>query len=363
MLGFLLRLLPFWVREPLLIAVTSVFGVRIMYLAVRDHDGVAAGLGVVFLVCAAVSVHKVVRALRARRNPVPAASAAGTTADAAVHATAQAPAPAPIPASAQAPASILAPAPAPVQAHAGVGPRPGPGAPEKEPNAWGQAFAAVAVFGALAVALWAAPRFMPSDDNTTPQPASCSDTEHEELPKAFKKTPRPVTGEELCEALNRPDLAKVLGTPVETATSASGTNNTAPLTDEKVAMPEAEVSFDTYTVNVSATYNHLSIDQNVKLMKYGDETDVKTLRVLGRPAVLSSDHTMRIEINLGSGGSGGPVQQGPLARTLTVALDRKDRGGYCDISVWSKSGALPADGALLDIAAKVLPKIPERPVR
>jgi len=38
MLGFLIRLLPFWVREPLLIAVGAVFGVRIMYLAVRDHD-------------------------------------------------------------------------------------------------------------------------------------------------------------------------------------------------------------------------------------------------------------------------------------------------------------------------------------
>ncbi|MEU9538965.1 DUF6215 domain-containing protein [Streptomyces mirabilis] len=338
MLGFLLRLLPFWVREPLLIAVGSVLGVRIMYLAVRDHDRVAAGLGVVFLVFTAIRVYAVIRALRARRNPSPTASADGAAVDAAAQ----------------------------PQPQAETGPRPGPDTPKKEKeeehNAWGQAFAAVAVFGALAAALWLAPRFTPSDDNIT-RPASCSGGTHEELPKAFKDTPRPVTGEELCKALNRPELAKLLGTPEETATTASSSNNTAPLTDGKVAEPEAEVTFDTYTVNVSATYNKLSIDQYVKLMKFGDEKDIKTLTVLGRLAVLASDHTMRLEINLGSGGSGGPVEEGPLARTLSVALDRNDRGGYCEITVWSTSGALPNDSALLDIAEKVLPRIPERPVR
>lgn len=345
MLGFLLRLLPFWVREPLLIAVGSVLGVRIMYLAARDHDRVAAGLGVVFLVFTAIRVYAVIRALRARRNPSPTASADGAAVDAAAQAQPQ-------------------PQPQP-QPQAETGPRPGPDTPKKkeeEHNAWGQAFAAVAVFGALAAALWLAPRFTPSDDNTT-RPASCSGGTHEELPKAFKDTPRPVTGEELCKALNRPELAKLLGTPEETATTASSSNNTAPLTDGKVAEPEAEVAFDTYTVNVSATYNKLSIDQYVKLMKFGDEKDIKTLTVLGRPAVLASDHTMRLEINLGSGGSGGPVEEGPLARTLSVALDRNDRGGYCEITVWSTSGALPNDSALLDIAEKVLPRIPERPVR
>ena len=170
-----------------------------------------------------------------------------------------------------------------------------------------------------------------------------------------------MTGEELCKALNRPDLAKLLGTPAETAITASGTNNTAALTDGKVAQPEAEVEFDTYTVNASATYNELSTDQYVKLMKFGDEKDIKTLKVLGRPAVFSSDHTMKFEISLGSGGSGGPVEQGPLARTLSVALDRSDRGGYCEITVWSTSGALPDDSVILDIAEKVLPRILERP--
>ncbi|WP_399891576.1 DUF6215 domain-containing protein [Streptomyces sp. BBFR51] len=334
MLGFLVRLLPFWVREPLLIVVGSVFGVRIMYLALRDGEWLAAGIGVLFLVFTAVRVHTVVRALRARRTPSPAATADGTVSDAAVQ-------PQPLPPAVQ---------------------RPTPAAPEKEPNAWGQAVAAVAVFAALGAAVWFGPRFLPSDDVSAPQAASCSSGEAEELPGAYKKTTRAVTGDELCKALNRSDLAQLLGTPAEKATVASGSSGTAPLTDGKVAQPEAEVQFDTYTVNVSVTYNELSIAQYVKLMKFGQETDVRTLTVLGRPAVLSSDHTMKIEINLGSGGSGGPVEQGPLARTLSVALDGKDRGGYYDITVWSTSGALPDDSVLLDIAEKVLPTIPERTV-
>ncbi|MFD7563693.1 DUF6215 domain-containing protein [Streptomyces tendae] len=324
MLGFLVRLLPFWVREPLLILVGSVFGVRIMYLAHRDGEWVAAAIGLVFLVFTAVRVHTVARALRARRAPAPAAEVA--------------------------PAAIAPAAPAVAVAA------------EKEPNAWGQAVAAVAVFAALGAALWLGPHLLPSDDDGAPRAVSCAGGEGEELPGAYRKTPRAVTGDELCNALNRADLSQLLGTPAETATAVSGTSNTAPLTDGKVAQPEAEVQFDTYTVNVSVTYNELSIAQYVKLMEYGEETDVRKLSVLGRPAVLASGHTMKIEINLGGGGSGGPVEQGPPARTLSVALDAKDRGGYCDITVWSTSGALPDDSALLDIAEKVLPTIPDRTV-
>lgn len=358
MLGFLLRLLPFWVREPLLIALGSVLGVRIMYLAVHDQDRVAAGLGALFLVFTAVRVHVVVRALRARRNQAPAASVGGATVDAA----AQAPVQGQGEGQAQPPAPVQTLAPAPAQTLAPTGPPPGTGTSEKEPNAWVQAVAAVALFGAIAGALWLGPRVMPSDDSA-PQPLSCASGEGEELPKVYKETPRPVTGEELCKALNRPDLATLLGTPEETATTASGTNNTAPLTDGRVAQPEAEIAFETYTVNVSATYNDLSTEQYVQLMKYGNEQDVRTLTVLGRPAVFASDHTMKIEINLGGSASGGPVEQGPLARTLSVALDPKDRGGSFDVTVWSTSGALPDDSVLLAIAEKVLPTIPERAVR
>ncbi|MEU4986457.1 DUF6215 domain-containing protein [Streptomyces sp. NPDC021969] len=350
MLGFLIRLLPFWVREPLLIVVGSVLGVRIMYLAFRDGAWVPAGIGAAFLVFTAVRVHTVVQALRARRSP-----GAGTAADGTGSATPTVSDAAAVPPQPQ-------PQPQPQPRPSAEQRSPAPAAAEKEPNAWGQAAAAVAVFAALGAALWLGPRLLPSEDAGTPHAVSCPGGEGEELPAAYTKTPRAVTGGELCAALNRSDLAQLLGTPTETATAASGSSNTAPLTDGKVAQPEAEVQFDTYTVHVSVTYNKLSIAQYVKLMKYGEETDVKTLSVLGRPAVLASDHTMRIEINLGSGGSGGPVEQGPLARTLSVALDGKDPGGYYDITVWSTSGALPDDSILLDIAEKILPTLPERTV-
>ncbi|MFJ1730708.1 DUF6215 domain-containing protein [Streptomyces sp. NPDC088254] len=124
---------------------------------------------------------------------------------------------------------------------------------------------------------------MPSDDKSA-QPASCPDGAQEERPKAYTRAPRPVTGDELCEVLNRPDLAQLLGTPGETATTVSGTSNTAPLTDGRVPQPEAEVAFDTYTVNVSVTYNKLSIDEYVKLMKYGSERDIRTVGARFRTA-------------------------------------------------------------------------------
>jgi hypothetical protein len=214
----------------------------------------------------------------------------------------------------------------------------------------------VAVVGGLGAALWVAPRVLPSDGGTHSRAASCADGHHEELPAAYRATPRPMTGDQLCEALNRAEVAQLLGTPAETVTAASGSNNVSP--NKKVAQPEAQVSFGTYTVNVSAAYNELSTAQYVGLMKYGGEQDIKTLTVLGRPAVLYSDHTMQIEINLGGGTSSGPVKQGPRSRNLAVALDRTDRGGFCEVTVWSKSGALPDDRALLDIAEKVLPTVP-----
>ncbi|MFJ4578615.1 DUF6215 domain-containing protein [Streptomyces echinatus] len=340
MLGLLLRLLPFWVREPLLIVLGSVLGVRLSYIAIQDHEWAPAGFAAVFLLFTAIRVHMVVRALRARGNPSPTASVKEPAAS--VEGRPQ--------------------APAQTQAQDGAGPLPGPAAPEKEPNVWGQAVAAVAVFGALAAALWLAPRVLPSDDNAS-HSVSCPSAKDEKLPKAYKMTPRAVTGDQLCQALNRPDLAVLLGTPRETATTASGSNDTALLTDGKVAQPEAEIGFDTYTVHLSATYNDLSTAQYVKLMKMGGDTEVKTLTVLGRPAVFSSDHTTKFEIDLGGGGSGGPVEQGPLARTLSVALDPKDRGGYYDITVWSESGALPDDSVLVGIAEKVLPTVPERTAR
>ncbi|MFD0026607.1 DUF6215 domain-containing protein [Streptomyces sp. NPDC058382] len=294
-----------------------------MYLAFREHNWTAAGIGTAFLVFTAIRVHTVVRALSERRSRNRTVSAAtGAAADTVPQ------------------------------------PQPGVGSAtfRKEPNVWGQAFAALAVFGALGAAVWVAFSAAP-DANSAPEPASCSDSAHEKLPQAYARKPKPVTGDELCAALNRPDLAQLLGTPDEVATTASGTDNTAPLTDGKIAQPEAEVRFDTYTVNFSATYNKLSIAQLAELKKTGGE-EARTDEVRGRPAVFSSDHTMQFDISLGGEESSAPVEEGPLARTLSVAFDRKDGGGYYDITVWSTSGAFPTDGVLLNIAEEVLPTVP-----
>ncbi|TXS48989.1 hypothetical protein EAO72_02520 [Streptomyces sp. or43] len=338
MFGLLLRRLPFWVREPVFILVGSVFGARIMYVALRDHSWVAAGIGVVFLVGTALRIRTVVRTLRARRSRT--ASVTGGAPSVAGMSDEE-------PRQAGAAAGTVPPQ------QPGAGPAPS----RKEPNVWGQTFAAVALFGALAAAVWAAPKMAP-DDNSAPKPASCSNAEREELPQAYARTPKAVTGDELCTALNRPGLAQLLGTPDERATTAYGTSGTAPLTGGKIAEPEAEVQFDTYTVHLSATYNKLSIAQYVKMLTTGGE-EARTLEVLGRPAVFSSDHTMRFDLSRKSG----PLEEGPLARTLSVAFDRKDGGGSYDITVWSEFGALPDDSALLDIAKEVLPEVPARTAR
>ncbi|WNI34368.1 hypothetical protein [Streptomyces sp. ITFR-6] len=115
-------------------------------------------------------------------------------------------------------------------------------------------------------------------------------------------------------------------------------------------------------MNLSATYNKLSVAQYVKMKKTAGE-DNRADTILGRPALFSSDPTMKFEISLGGRESSAPVEEGPLARTLTVALDRKDAGGYYDITVWSRTGALPDDGVLLNLAEEVLPTVPDRAAR
>ncbi|MFI0503783.1 DUF6215 domain-containing protein [Streptomyces albogriseolus] len=330
MLGHLVRLLPFWVREPLLILVGTVFGVRILYMALVDGEGwVPAVIGAVFLLGTALRVRVVVRALRARRRPAPPTEAGA----------------APV-------------APEPVV--------PAPVAPamrrpvEKKPNAFAQASLAIGLFAVIGGALWIEGK-LPEDGTAATgvsRPAACRLDEDEKLPSAYRATPDAVTGEDLCLALNRPELPELLGTPAERSVYASGTNSTAPLTDRKVAQPEARVEFDTYTVELSATYNKLTVEQYRAMTAYRDDADLRKLTVLGRPALLTSDHMMQIQFDLGSGeGASGPVEQGPLARTLTVAFDERDRGGSYDLTVWSESGALPDDGALLDIAEAVLPAI------
>lgn len=343
MLGFLVRLLPFWVREPLIILVGTVFGVRLLYMALVDGEGwVPAVIGAVFLLGAVLRVRVVVQALRARRRPAPEVDEVDEVTEP--------------PPSEPAPSAPVAPSPV----------TPAPVTPavrrpvEKKPNAFAQAFFAIGLFAVIGGALWIEGK-LPEDGTAATgasRPAACRIDEDEKLPGAYRSTPEAVTGADLCRALNRPELPELLGTPTERSVYASGTDNTAPLTDRKVAQPEARVEFDTYTVELSATYNELTVGQYQAMTAYRDDADLRKLTVLGRPALLMSDHMMKIQFDLGSGeGASGPVEQGPLARTLTVALDGKDRGGSYDLTVWSESGLLVDDSALVDIAEAVLPGI------
>ncbi|MEU8753193.1 DUF6215 domain-containing protein [Streptomyces chartreusis] len=216
-------------------------------------------------------------------------------------------------------------------------------APEKGANVWGQAVAAVAMVTALGGGLWAYGQT--SESSGGPPPATCSD----ETPG--KPTGR-VTGAQLCEALLRPDLAELLGTPAEDAKTASGSDGSVGLSGGKdIPMPSAEVEFDTYTVTLSATYDDLPVAGSETLLR-----DAEKRTVLGRPAVLYSDRTIRIAFRL----DGGDADSGPGVplRSLMVAKDAKDGGGSFDVTLWRADGMVPDDAVLLRLAEKVLPTVP-----
>ncbi|MFI0964734.1 hypothetical protein ACH4S8_25575 [Streptomyces sp. NPDC021080] len=67
MVGLILRVLPFWVREPLLIVVGFPFSGFLFYAAARDGSAFGAFLGVAVLVFTVIRVYTVITALRARK--------------------------------------------------------------------------------------------------------------------------------------------------------------------------------------------------------------------------------------------------------------------------------------------------------
>ncbi|MFD9392149.1 hypothetical protein ACFWBB_15925 [Streptomyces sp. NPDC060000] len=68
MIGLLLRVLPFWVREPLLAVFGVVFSGFLFYAAIRDSEWVMAAIGAAVAVFTAIRVHQINRALQARRQ-------------------------------------------------------------------------------------------------------------------------------------------------------------------------------------------------------------------------------------------------------------------------------------------------------
>ncbi|MET7526151.1 DUF6215 domain-containing protein [Streptomyces sp900116325] len=222
-------------------------------------------------------------------------------------------------------------------------------APPKGSGAWGQAVAAVALVAALGVGLWTLGET--SSSNGELPPAKCSGGESEKTPG---KVSRRVSGAQLCEALNRPDLAELLGAPGETAKTAGGSEGSVKFAGGKeVFTPSARVEFGTYTVTLSATYDRFPVAASAALL--GGTARQRT--VLGRPAVVYSDRTISISFRLD--GSDTDSGLGVPTRALTVALDAKDNGGSFEVVLWRADGLVPDDAVLLRVAETVLPTVPE----
>ncbi|QKW07699.1 hypothetical protein HUT18_16230 [Streptomyces sp. NA04227] len=221
-------------------------------------------------------------------------------------------------------------------------------------GAWGQAVAAVAVVSALGVGLWTAGEQDSSSTTASSSPATCSEGESRTAtPTPGKAGRTPVLGQQLCEVLNRSDLAELLGTPGELVKSANGSDSSVRTgSGKEIATPSAKVELPTYTVNLEATYDRLPVAGSASLLG----SDARPRTFLDRPAVLYSSRTLSIRFRLdGSDAESGP---GVPARVLSVAQDAGDSGGSYELSIWREDGGVPDDATLLHVAETVLPTLP-----
>lgn len=158
---------------------------------------------------------------------------------------------------------------------------------------------------------------------------------------------------QLCTALNRADLPTLLGTPTEYAMTASGKEIMSKWADgERTVSPEAEIQLATYSVKLSTSDDDIPVAEMAGFLG----SSVQNRTIGGHPAVLYSDRTISLKFNLG----GGKVDTGPggIARSLLVAKDSKDGGGFYEVTIWRQDDVVPDDFALLRIAETVLPTVP-----
>ncbi|WP_420877305.1 DUF6215 domain-containing protein [Streptomyces neyagawaensis] len=220
------------------------------------------------------------------------------------------------------------------------------GAPEKGTGAWGQAILAFVLFGVVAGGLWLQDAF--AGPGTDSGPATCS-TSDDASPAPRKR----VSGAQLCAALNRKDLPKLVGTPLEEAEYASGSESESRwASGTKTITPEAKVELESHTVQISASYDDLPVAESMDYLGAGAQSRT----VLGHKAVLYSGQTIAISFRL----DGGDATSGPggVARHLLVASDTKDKGDSYDLVIWREDRLPPDDAALFRIAEKVLPTLP-----
>ncbi|WP_053853013.1 DUF6215 domain-containing protein [Streptomyces sp. NRRL B-24085] len=215
--------------------------------------------------------------------------------------------------------------------------------PEKAPNEWGQALAALVVVGGLAALVLSGTFQQKSGD---PEPAECHTSDD-------ARPSKPLSGMQLCTALNRGDLPTLLGTPTDYAMNASGNETVGDWGDgTRTVTPEAEVQLSTYSVKLSTSDDDIPVAEMADLL--GSSAQNRT--VGGHPAVLYSNRTIALKFNLG----GGKVDTGPggIARSLLVAKDTADGGGFYEVSLWRQDDVLPDDLALFRVAETVLPTVP-----
>ncbi|MEV7611378.1 DUF6215 domain-containing protein [Streptomyces sp. NPDC089799] len=214
---------------------------------------------------------------------------------------------------------------------------------DKGMSAPAQVIAAVVLVGGLAAGAWA---MQAADRQEAEGPARCS-VSTDVLPAQY------ASGARLCEALNRPDLPVLLGTPQDPVRSASGSGDWQTFgSGTKRAAPQATAETEKHHVEIGVDYD-LRVESAGLL-----GSDVQKQTVLGRPAVFYSSQTLAIGFNIGGSGKA-TSGRGPMARSLAVARDAKDGGGFYEVTVWRRSGSLmPDDTTLLAVAEKVLPTLP-----
>ncbi|MEU9702442.1 DUF6215 domain-containing protein [Streptomyces sp. NPDC047981] len=244
----------------------------------------------------------------------------------------------------------------------------------KGSGVWGQVVAGLLLVPALGAALWALGEVTGTSGTAGGErrPAACSDDADATQPTAQPTPPvtgaaksadsadaaaeRRLTGHQLCLALNRPDLARLLGTPEETATSASGSDASLKLAGGSLAdlsTPTSQVEFETYTVSLAVTYDRLPVKGSEAGLVWDD---ARPRSVLGRPAVVHSEATVAVSFRLD--GSDAYTGTGAPARVLSVAKDARDSGGSFELAIWREDGTAPDDAVLLRVAEQVLPTIP-----
>ncbi|MFJ6796207.1 DUF6215 domain-containing protein [Streptomyces sp. NPDC091268] len=220
-------------------------------------------------------------------------------------------------------------------------------------GALGQAVTAVVLVGGLVAGLWTVAHTSAASGADAPPPPAVCVTGKPTGMRDGERGSGPATGKQVCEALHRPDLADLLGTPGEAVKSAGGSDDTRTSAEgRQIARSSARVELPMYTVTLSAATEGLPVSTYASLLGTG----ARRATVLERPAVFFTDRTLNISFRLdGSDSKSGP---GVLVRVLTVAGDARDGGGGYELALWRTDGALPDDAVVLRLAEAVLPTLP-----